>query len=417
MSDPILPIFIKVRNYLHFDRSRDVFDVIYHLGEVDFVPSHSFMPFISYDIVSKQWDKEKKCKDDKVRTVCYASHRDSAIYQYYSQVLSENYERLIERYGCKGAIAYRPLGLTNIDFALEAFNEIKKMGACVVHALDLKDFFGSLDHKILKERWALVLNDKSALPEDHYAVFRSLTNYASLSRDDVFNVLGYGKRKQKNIHNRICSIEEFKIKAKGRSCIKVNRSGKGIVQGSPISAVLSNVYMIEFDRRMENFCIDRGAYYRRYSDDIMIVCNHKDESDIYEKLSLEVAAHKIMLHPNKCKKINIEPGEILKNPVQYLGFIFDGRKILIRSSSIARYWRKMKFAVRRRKMCAKHSSIKGGSGEIFRKSLFKKYTRFGRKENFPHYVESAQEKIHEQGISKQIRKQEKILRKFLSETY
>ena len=52
-------------------------------------------------------------------------------------------------------------------------------------------------------------------------------------------------------------------------------------------------------------------------------------------------------------------------PLQYLGFTFDGRRALIRSGTLARYYRRMRNGVRvakRRLKLAKHGEIKGAEG-------------------------------------------------------
>src|SRR6185312_4403266 len=47
----------------------------------------------------------------------------------------------------------------------------------------------------------------------------------------------------------------------------------GIPQGLAISALLSNVYLIDYDQMMSKKAKDEGFYYRRYCDDILIVCD------------------------------------------------------------------------------------------------------------------------------------------------
>ena len=56
----------------------------------------------------------------------------------------------------------------------------------------------------------------------------------------------------------------------------------GIPQGSSISAVYANVYMIEFDQKINDYVTSVGGMYRRYCDDIVIVVpmNEDDNSKI-----------------------------------------------------------------------------------------------------------------------------------------
>lgn len=56
------------------------------------------------------------------------------------------------------------------------------------------------------------------------------------------------------------------------SCyINKNFSGIGIPQGSLISAILSNVYMIDFDQELAETIFGFKGFYRRYSDDFIVV--------------------------------------------------------------------------------------------------------------------------------------------------
>ncbi|HEX8015252.1 MAG TPA: reverse transcriptase domain-containing protein, partial [Flavobacterium sp.] len=58
----------------------------------------------------------------------------------------------------------------------------------------------------------------------------------------------------------------------------------GIPQGLPISAVLANLYLFDFDLDIVNRWVKpHNVYYRRYSDDIFIVCD-KNLCDEIERI-------------------------------------------------------------------------------------------------------------------------------------
>ncbi|MBP2304608.1 hypothetical protein GBZ48_17775 [Azospirillum melinis] len=421
-----LPITFAVdrRGYPHFDLPNDaltvfekVIDPNFRFCDSNFIAHHSFLPFISYEIMSARWDKEKKKKSEKRRKVAYASHVDAAIFQIYSSFLCWMYEGWIDSLVGESVIAYRAIGKTNIDFALDAFNYIKSRERCIVHALDLKDFFGSLDHSILKSRWSELLG-RGDLPPDHYAVFKALAKHSCILRDDVFEVLGYGKRRQKRVFPRICSIKDFRKQVRPRVNIEKNGSSKGIVQGSPLSACASNIYMMHFDRSMVQFCLRIGAYYRRYSDDILVVCEPEQEEAILTALNSLIEEHLLVLHDGgKCIRTEYHSGKILEKPIQYLGFIFDGNRILLRPSSLARYWRKMKLNVKKRKFCIRSAAKLGKSERIYKGTLLKKFTHFGKKHNFPAYVANACETIGEAAIKGQIKRHVSRLNQFIREKY
>lgn len=55
---------------------------------------------------------------------------------------------------------------------------------------------------------------------------------------------------------------------------------KGIPQGTPISAALANVYMLHFDKRINDAVKPLKGIYRRYSDDMIVVCI-KRQKEVY----------------------------------------------------------------------------------------------------------------------------------------
>lgn len=51
----------------------------------------------------------------------------------------------------------------------------------------------------------------------------------------------------------------------------------GIPQGTTISDVIANMYMIDFDILMKKFATKYGGYYKRYSDDILYICKLENQ--------------------------------------------------------------------------------------------------------------------------------------------
>jgi hypothetical protein len=71
-------------------------------------------------------------------------------------------------------------------------------------------------------------------------------------------------------------------------------------------------------------------------------------------------------------------------PLQYLGFTFDGQRILIRQSSLNRYYSKMKSGVLSKILAAHRNNV--AASEIYMRELYRKYTHFGKHRNFPRYA-------------------------------
>lgn len=400
------------KGYLHFDNRiwfpdfQEKFKKF--ITNPENVISHSFFPFLKVILEIKRrrgYNPRKNKRQIKIkeRPICYAAHFDALIYSFYSTYLSEKYEEFVNDNKLnESVLAYRSLELCNIDFAKEVFDYIKTKRECVAVALDIKGFFDNLNHDKLKENWLKVINNNEVttyakLPKDQYKLFNSLTKFAFIEKSNLLNILGL---KEKDVQSkkitRFCDIDQFRniVKTAKPSPLHIN-SSKGIPQGSPISAVLSNVYMINYDNSIISLKNQYDFIYRRYCDDIIIVCNIKDlqtlKSVLYkeiEKLDLEIQTDKEeVVYFLKYRNNNIRGYTDLsmtkfKN-LQYLGFEFNGQNTYIRSSSLSRFHRRMKGGVRETIKRAYGKKARGS--KLFRKGLHERFTHLGG-QNFLSYA-------------------------------
>jgi hypothetical protein len=231
---------------------------------------------------------------------------------------------------------------------------------------------------------------------------------------DVFNALKYGRRQKEKWRARYCGIKKFRKDIIKKCEKKVNNSGRGIVQGSPISAMLSNVYMIDFDNEIYKFCEERGVFYRRYSDDILIVSEIGKYEAVLEFVCRKLNEHKLSLSKKKCRADLVRNGVFLRNPVQYLGFIYDGNNVYIRPSSLAKYWRRAKFSIRSHKIRSWHQGRLGQYSSVFLRKIYEKHSHLGEN-NFYAYAKSASEVFSEPKIKKQLRRHMSKIKKFVME--
>ncbi|MFD2969496.1 reverse transcriptase domain-containing protein [Sphingobacterium bambusae] len=349
----------------------------------------------------KRLDGTGTDKSIKNRPLHYSSHFDSLIYSYYAHLLGSAYEsKLKEDWELdKAVLAYRSIpisetdrsGKSNIHFAHEVFAEIndrvESQGDVAVLAIDLKSFFSTLHHEILYDIWAYAINEK-ILPPDHYNVYKSCTNFSYILYNDLkkkgsrnFDESKLAKiRRNKGFKCFFESNQEFrKTIREGQLRIYKNpfrgdrnESGRnemiGIPQGLPLSAILANLYLIEFDRTIVNEISRKlGAHYRRYSDDILILCKPEEMSYVDDFVNELILSFKVKISKEKTerflfkKMVYNKAGDkrttaikllndktLIDSPLNYLGFEFRGYNTLIKSTNIAKYYRRVIEIIKRR---------------------------------------------------------------------
>ena len=381
----------KIKNYPHFDAPISVKDAESLANDPDRVANNTFYPLLRYYEAWQPFrapsisnDRPKK----KTRPISYCARRDAYIYMRYRAILSELYELKLREYGISDApIAYRkiakspanPAGKSNIDFAKDVFDEIDMMGNAVAIALDIKGYFDNLDHNEIRKRWLELLGAED-LPPDHEAVYKSITNYRYAETKEVYRRLGFFGPKEvgnsvrdgyllpkSEIPKQLCSNADFRKKIAGKggfhsTLIKKNWKRRGIPQGSPISDILANLYLIDFDRKMVKFARRHGGSYRRYSDDILIIIPSEKfsqadpESYAVNQIS-EYGSH-LVIKKSKTSVVEYrksldrqifthQSGEQGANGLEYLGFRYDGTEVFIRDTTISRYFRKIAVAARK----------------------------------------------------------------------
>lgn len=401
----------KARHYLHFDRPINKESAVDFVSSADRITRHAFYPLIRYEAVSKKtfFDKTKGCVDkkEKIRPISYAAHLDSHIYSYFSKKLSDSYESFIkDKPWGSSVLAFRSLGESNIQFALRAFNEIRVREECCVIALDIKGFFDNLDHVVLKEAWCQVLG-QAKLPDEHYSVYRSLTKFSYVELGALYDSLGIPKNNPKNGRTRVCEPHEFRNIVRKKKLIKTNLDNFGIPQGTPISATLSNIYMLDFDKALNGFVQSCNGAYFRYCDDILIVVptNKKTEAECFSEN--EIKKIKLSIQKDKTIICFFKNNKRIIKPLQYLGFTFDGLNIHIRSSSLMRYHERVNSGISTSaKRMAKINNIRINRSELpkplYLKKIHDRYSHLGRR-NFISYGYRAARIMDSKSIRKQLK--------------
>lgn len=386
--DPSLS-WMRVRRYRHFDVP---------VGE-DFarrvmcpthgpalVARHSFCPLIHYEKVEPRYKKTSSISahgtnlverrvERKRRPIKYASHKDACIYSWYAHQLSLRLEDFYRQNGLSdNVIAYRALGKSNYDFAAAAYEYAKCHAPVTIIALDIKLFFDTLDHKILKKCLKTVLGLES-LPKDWFAVFKSVTRYHYVDLDKLKEHPTFGP----NLRNRrlplIATVAE--LKREGISFKANPEATRGIPQGTPISAVLSNLYMIDFDLDVKRYCERIGGFYRRYSDDVIVICDPAKANDAETFIKQQIEKVKLSIEDSKTERTLFDlenKADLFANSAQYLGFKLAPTGPTIREKSLARAWRKMRRAIRKTRRKAQQKIATGQATKVFTRKLYRRFS-------------------------------------------
>jgi hypothetical protein len=447
------PDWLKFKRYPHIGKpltkKKDSGWVTEYVTNPENVASHKFTPLLHKIIHQRKYrpnenapknkfgKKQRSVQKPKERPIFYASHLDSILYSYYSHELTEAYENYIENedYGIS-SVAYRKIPIvkgkkgnkSNIEFAFETFkfiedNKHRKLSMIVS---DVTSFFDNLDHRILHKQWKRILKVES-LPDDHYNVYKSLISKRYVNELELFKKFQHNLIVERGIENddkntrlrfkkvkhiwnlkrervvAYCSKEDFYREAKNLIRLEKNCSHqhkrcrkscqlKGIPQGTPMSATLANIYMLDFDKTIFEATQQKNAYYQRYSDDLIIVCDQKDEEYFYNLICTTIEdLAKLDIQRKKTNIYRYEDiddefvGGILNDEqdvsenkhLEYLGFQYDGKKVKVKTVGFSKFYRSMKRAFRR----GVHFAVKpeNKNHNLFEQRLYKRFSYKGAK--------------------------------------
>ncbi len=465
-----VPEWLKFKKYPHIGHPltrKDKYKIISYVTNENKIAKHKFTPLLHRTKYQRKFraipkpkpeaigKRNREAKSPKERPLFYASHLDAMVYSYYQFQLNKLYERYMkDKDYSVSAVAYRKIPIKekskkckcNIEFARDSFkfiqnNQNRRLSIVIS---DITSFFDNLDHDILKRNWEKILGDHCVrLPKDHYNVYKSLVVKRFVNEKDLFNRFKHkliaergvpGNNKRKRLRNislkkmrfmrkenvvAFCSKSDFfrtstdliraekkcshqHSRCKGKeSCVR-----KGIPQGTPMSATLANIYMIDFDEKVFDKALRKNAFYQRYSDDIIIVCDQVDEEyfikllqdQITNTVNLDIQKEKQKIYRYCLEKGKLTGGLVKSGVVnenkqlEYLGFEFNGDGVLIKTSGFSKFYRNMKRSFRRSTYYA--SKPTNASKRIFKSRLYKKFTSRGAKRKIIHTEkESSEEKL------------------------
>lgn len=425
--------WFKDRGYPHFTNKTPLFvkkKIEGYIKNSKNIARHSFAPLIFKEIKQRRYKlsnfngverrshkkikKGKVISNTKIREILYATHIDAHIFSYYTQqIITPKYEAYLEQNPLlsNSITAYRQIKTdnklkfkNNVHFAKDVFDEIKHREECVALVFDIENFFPSLNHKKLKLAWAKILGFKT-LPKDHYNLFKAITKFSYVKLKDLKTKNGHFDEKKLANYKKEGKHTLFRnIKELIDSEVVIHKNQKkneqkhliGIPQGLPISALLANIYMLDFDEAViKNLTQRNNIYYRRYSDDIVMICK-KNQINLVEKfikektktsylkVSLEKTEKTLFkINNDRLQSYKIKKDGTLKEnvPLNYLGFEFYGYQTLLKSKNLANFYRAMKQTIKR-----KHKRVESvkekhliDDAPIFKRQIYRLYSFKGEK--------------------------------------
>ncbi|MDP3509002.1 MAG: group II intron reverse transcriptase/maturase [Candidatus Melainabacteria bacterium] len=210
----------------------------------------------------------------KTRTLSIPTIRDRVVQGALKLILEPVFEADFKA----GSFGYRPKRTTHQ--AITRVAEAIIRNHTTVIDIDLKDFFGSVRHHTLLKKIAERIND-----------------------DEVMHLI---------------------------KLILKSIAGSGIAQGSPLSPLLSNIYLNEVDKILEaakQYTYKKDKYfhveYARFADDLVVLIDghptwNKLQSQVATRLGQEFEKLGVEINREKTKIVDLRSGETFK----FLGFQF-----------------------------------------------------------------------------------------------
>lgn len=393
------PEWFRPRGYMHFDVPVGVSFAKSISRKL--VRENGWSPLIHYMKEDKRYKPLDHKTIKKPRPIMYASHRDACILALYSYRLSKLLDRWYKQHGLHDSVvAYRSLGKGNYDFARRVQDYVQAHENLTVMCFDVTGFFDNLEHEMLKRRLKLILK-VTDLPEDWFKVYRYVTKYRYVNLSDLRENDEIKKRLDSRKRIPIASIPE--LKAAGIE-VRKHDKGKGIPQGTPISATLSNLYMTDFDLEMLAETIGRDGLYQRYSDDILIACPPAKADELEALVKDRLNANGLELQTKKTERKTFSGQRTLS--FQYLGYQLGQGEALIRPGSLSRQWRTARRAIVKAERAGVKAIASGKANKVFTKKLHNKFNNTLSR-NFISYANRSGDKLASNAIKRQLKRMRK----------
>jgi len=119
-----------------------------------------------------------------------------------------------------------------------------------------------------------------------------------------------------------CAVEETDQRGRKKRTTEAKDNGRGIPQGSPISPLLSNLYMRRFVLAWKKLGLERslGSRIVTYADDLVILCKSGKAEEALQHMRAIMGKLKLTVNEEKTRICKVPEGEF-----DFLGFTFGRR--------------------------------------------------------------------------------------------
>ncbi len=119
-----------------------------------------------------------------------------------------------------------------------------------------------------------------------------------------------------------CAVEEADPRGRKTRTTQAKDAGRGIPQGSPISPLLSNLYMRRFVLGWKKLGLERklGSRIVTYADDLVILCKHGKAEEALQQMRMIMGKLKLTVNEEKTRICKVPEGEF-----DFLGYTFGRR--------------------------------------------------------------------------------------------
>ena len=322
-----IPRYSSKSSYAHFDHRVSFAEAQTKILDSEYVSHHAFYPLISNEIIAVRYRGGKR--SCKVRNIAYGSHFDHRVFQYYSYLWSDLYNKkaIAEEFN-EVAVAYRSslssdgvvTAASNISSAKKAFDYMREQDSAFVLTGDFESFFDNLNHAHLIASLRSLF-PSGRLPDDHYQVIKNILRYSCWPIADLaarhelpWPIIDHTREKMINeaaVELRFKSIRELnkldvilpKSEFLANKSNIITRpwvrdgSALGIPQGLAASGVLANIYMADIDMKVR-LAVERvGGLYLRYCDDFIIAVPKSGFDALVEAINLMADVDSVKLQP------------------------------------------------------------------------------------------------------------------------